>query len=87
MSGARSRFFYPASCHPALISRRQLLAGGGTLVAAGALNLRVAHAGDDGMAVIRRWATLPKDPWAVCHGVQAVGREFTIAGGRHGFIE
>jgi hypothetical protein len=82
MSGARSRFFYPASCHPALMSRRQLLAGGGALVAASTLGARHARAGDDGTALIRQWATLPEDPWAVCHGVRAMGREFTIKGGR-----
>jgi len=82
MSVARSRFFYPASCHPTLMSRRQLLAGGGALVVASALDARHARAGDDGTAIIRRWATLPEDPWAVCHGVRAMGREFTIKNGQ-----
>ena len=75
-------FFYPATCHPPRLTRRQLLAGGGALVAASALGARVAQAGDDGTAVIRQWATLPEDPWAVCHGVRAMGREFTINNGR-----
>jgi uncharacterized protein (DUF1501 family) len=54
MSGARSWFFYPASCHPALMTRRQLLAGGGALVAASVLVARHARAGDDGTALIRQ---------------------------------
>ena len=82
MTRATSPFFYPATCHPAHMSRRRLLAGGGALVAASALGVRVTHAGDDGTAVIRRWASRPEDPWAVCHGVRAMGREFTIAGGQ-----
>jgi hypothetical protein len=40
------------------------------------------QAANDGTAIIRRWATLPEDPWAVCHGVRAMGREFTLVGGR-----
>ena len=82
MSDAKPRFFYPASCHPAFMSRRQLLAGGGTLVAACALGARHARAEGDGTALIRQWATLPEDPWAVCHGVRAMGREFTIKSGQ-----
>ena len=70
------------TCHPARLTRRPLLAGGGAFVAASALGARDARAGDDGTAVIRQWATLPEDPWAVCHGVRAMGREFMIAGGR-----
>jgi len=64
------------------LTRRQLLAGAGALVAATALGPRAARAGDDGTALVRQWATLPEDPWAVCHGVRAMGREFTIKGGR-----
>ena len=82
MRRAGSRFFYPATCHPPRLTRRQLLVGGGALVAATTLGARVAHAGGDGTAVIRQWATLPEDPWAVCHGVRAMGGEFTIKGGR-----
>jgi hypothetical protein len=80
-AGALS-FFYPATCHPARLTRRQLLVGSVALVAAGALNARAARAGDDGTAIIRQWATLPDDPWAVCHGLRAMGRDFTIKGGR-----
>jgi len=82
MSRAGSPFFYPAVCHPPRLTRRQLLVGGGALVAASALGAGVAQAGDDGTAVVRQWATLPEDPWAVCHGVRAMGREFTIKDGR-----
>ncbi len=75
-------FFYPAACHPALLTRRQLLTGGAAAVAAGALGARVARAGDDGTGIVRQWATRPEDPWAVCHGVRAMGRDFMIKGGR-----
>lgn len=82
MRRAPSRFFYPATCHPALLTRRQLLAGCGALVASGGLATRDVQAANDGTAIIRRWATLPEDPWAVCHGVRAMGRELTLDGGR-----
>lgn len=48
----------------------------------GALQPRIARGGGDGSAIIHRYATLPDDPWAVCHGVRAMGREFTMKGGR-----
>jgi hypothetical protein len=83
MRGERTLpFFYPATCHPARLTRRQLLAGSVAFVAAGALSTRDGRAGDDGTAIIRQWATLPDDPWAVCHGLRAMGRDFTIKGGR-----
>jgi len=76
------RPFYPATCHPTF-TRRQLLAGGGALLAATRVGLaRAGQAADDGAAIIRRHASLPEDPWAVCHGVRGMGREFTIKGGR-----
>jgi hypothetical protein len=78
------RPFYPVTCHPTF-SRRQLLAGGGALLAATGLGLGrggAAQALDDGAAIIRRHASAPEDPWAVCHGVRGMGREFTIRGGR-----
>jgi hypothetical protein len=59
-----------------------MLAGGGAFLAAGALGPRRARAGDEGTAIIRRWATLPEDPWAVCHGVRAMGRDFALKGGQ-----
>jgi len=77
-----SPFFYPATCHAPRLTRRQLLAGGGALVAATTLGARDACAGDDGTVIVRQWATLPDDPWAVCHGVRAIGREFTIRSGQ-----
>ncbi len=76
--------FFPATCHPVL-SRRQLLLGGVALLAAGPLaggRAFAAKASDDGMAIIRDHATLPDDPWAVAHGLRAMGRDFTIQGGR-----
>jgi len=38
--------------------------------------------GDDGSAIIRKWAALPEDPWAVCHGIRAMGRDFKLKDGR-----
>jgi hypothetical protein len=74
--------FYPATCHPPLLTRRQLIVGSGAIVAAGALGARAAGAGDNGTAIIQRWAAVPDDPWAVCHGVRAMGRDFKLADGR-----
>ncbi len=76
------RYFYRATCHPPLVTRRQLLVGGGVLLAAGGLRARPARAGDDGVAIIRRYAALPDDPWVVCHGVRAMGRDFRLKDGR-----
>ena len=76
--------FFPATCHPVL-TRRQLLLGSGALLAAGSLVGGRAFSGaasDDGMAIIREHATLPDDPWAVAHGLRAMGRDFTIKGER-----
>ena len=76
--------FYPATCHP-LLTRRQLLLGSGALLTGGPLTggrAVAANVSDDGMAIIREHATLPDDPWAVAHGLRAMGRDFTIKGGR-----
>lgn len=79
------RLFFPATCHPVL-TRRRLLLGAGTLLAAGPLRGGGSHAfakaSDDGAAVVQRYAGVPDDPWAVAHGVRAMGRDFTIKGGR-----
>jgi hypothetical protein len=74
--------FYPVGCHPPLLTRRQLLGGGGAALAAGVFGVAPAWAGDDGTAVVRRFAGLPDDPWAVCHGVRAMGRDFKLTDGR-----
>ena len=75
--------FYPETCHRASLTRRQLLAGGTALLAASAIPSAGARAGDDGTAVIRRYASLPDDPWAVCHGIRGMGRDFAMkSGGR-----
>ncbi len=84
MSRERARPFFPATCHP-VFSRRQFLAGAGTVLAVGRLGRRDALAGqafDDGAAIIRRYAVVPDDPWAVAHGLRGIGRDFTINGGR-----
>ena len=76
--------FFPATCHPAL-TRRQLFLGGGALLAASPLAGGRAFAvkpSDDGTAIIRNHATSPDDPWAVAHGLRAMGRDFTIQGRR-----
>lgn len=65
-----------------MLTRRQLLAASGVAFASAAFGPALARAGDDGAAIIRRFATLPDDPWAVCHGVRGIGREFTLKGGR-----
>jgi len=78
---APPRWFYPAGCHGPLLSRRRLLAGG----AAAALSLAApgrAAGSADGGATVRRWATLPEDPWAVCHGVRAMGQAHALKDGR-----
>ncbi len=77
----RAPLFYPATCQP-LLSRRQLLLGGGALLAATALGRGGALASDDGLPIIRTYATRPDDPWAMAHGVLAMGREFKVGGGR-----
>jgi hypothetical protein len=73
--------FYPATCHPPLMTRRQLLAGGGALLAGAALGGRQARAADAGSTIIRKWAASPDDPWAVCHGLRGMGQDFTLRGG------
>src|SRR5713101_265562 len=75
--------FYPATCHPVL-TRRQLLLGTGVLLAAPLIHGRAfaAKPSHDGTAIIRNHATSPDDPWAVAHGVRAMGCDFTINGGR-----
>jgi hypothetical protein len=85
MNPKRGRSFFPATCHPAL-TRRQLLLGGGALIASSALGGRVREAlakvTDDGVAIIRQYATDPDDPWMVAHGLRAMGRTFTLRDGR-----
>jgi hypothetical protein len=64
------------------MSRRQLLLAATTALAAGVATARKGGAGDDGGATIRRYASLPDDPWAVCHGLRGMGRDFAVQGGR-----
>jgi hypothetical protein len=58
------------------------LVAGGALLAAGAVTPALAGVGEDGTAVVRRYAGAPEDPWLVCHGIRAMGHDFTIKGGR-----
>jgi hypothetical protein len=62
------------------MSRRQLLAGGAGVLSAAVLGIGRAHA-SDATAIISAHATLP-DPWAVAHGLRAMGSGFTIQGGQ-----
>ena len=78
----RPEFFYTATCDAPRMSRRRLLAGGAALLAAGITSPRAAAAADEGTAIIRKYASIPDDPWAVCHGLRGVGRDFTVTGGR-----
>ena len=74
--------FFPETCHPPLLTRRRLLMGAGALAAAAALAPVPAGAGDDGASIIRQWGSSPDDPWAVCHGVRGIGRDFSLKDGR-----
>jgi hypothetical protein len=77
-------FFYPESCHGARITRRQLLTGSAALLGVAAIGKPSAgRAADDGTAIVRQYATTPEDAWVVCHGLRAMGREFSIKGGRN----
>jgi len=75
------RAFYPATCHPRL-SRRQFLAGAGVALAGSAAIPGVGWAADDGRAIIQKYSTVSEDPWAVAHGIRAMGRGFRIRDGR-----
>jgi len=85
MNPRPSRWFFPATCHPPL-TRRQLLVGGGALLATGALGGRGREASakvtDEGVAIVRQYAVTPDDPWMVAHGLRAMGRSFTLRDGR-----
>jgi hypothetical protein len=72
--------FFPSGCEPGQ-SRRQFLILGAALM--GVSGSRQASAqSNDGIDVIRAHATTPRDPWVVSHGLRAMGRDFTIQGGR-----
>ena len=76
--------FFPAGCH-LVLTRRQLLLGSGALIATSSRvdgRAFAANVAVDGMAIIREHATLADDPWVVAHGLRAMGRDFTIKGGR-----
>jgi hypothetical protein len=65
------------------MGRRQFMTGAGALLAASAASAGVGRAApDDGTKIIQKYSTVPEDPWAVAHGIRAMGRDFTIKGGR-----
>jgi hypothetical protein len=74
--------FYPATCHPPVLTRRQVLVGGALLAAGSSLAPVLADAAADGTGIVRRYASAPEDPWVVCHGIRAMGHTFTMKGGR-----
>jgi len=55
---------------------------GAWLVGAAAGHPGLAKSIDDGTSIVERHAKAPDDPWAVCHGVRAMGRDFALADGR-----
>jgi hypothetical protein len=71
--------FFPLTCH-ARLGRRQFLASGLGLLGATALGAGQASA-SDATAIIAEHATAP-DPWAVAHGLRAMGPAFAIKGGQ-----
>jgi hypothetical protein len=67
------------------MSRRHLLLAGGAWLATTSLGAgaqAVAKGPADGTAIVEHYATLPDDPWIVSHGLRAMGRDFTLKGGR-----
>lgn len=82
MNTGISRTFFEHTCH-APLSRRRLLIGSAALLAGSVPGVRVAGAEpDDGRSLVQRYGTAPEDPWAVAHGIRAMGRSFTVRGGR-----
>jgi hypothetical protein len=80
IGGSPAAFFYPTTCHPSL-TRRQFVAGVTALaLAKGAPAWAGSSAPEVG--VIERYATLPDDPWAVAHGLRAMGKSFKVKGGQ-----
>ncbi|MGH7268065.1 MAG: hypothetical protein ACREMB_24875 [Candidatus Rokuibacteriota bacterium] len=74
--------FYRDACHGAL-SRRSVIAG--AVGAAGSLLLAPRRSAAGGApeasrALILAHATRPDDPWALVHGVRALGKGFAVAG-------
>ena len=85
MTRTVGRQFFPATCHSGFTRRELLLAGGAALLAEPLLRGgrgAVAGPSDDGAGIVRRHATPLDDPWMVAHGVRAMGRGFTLEGGR-----
>ena len=79
------RPFFPVTCHPSWTRREVLVAGAAALLTAEPLTRGVMTAGaaaDDGAAIVQRHATPLDDPWMIAHGVRAMGRGFTLGGGR-----
>lgn len=72
--------FFPSGCEPVPSRRRFLILSAGLIGLHGSRDASAQS--HDGIAVIREHATTPLDPWAVSHGLRAMGRDFTIQGGR-----
>ncbi|MGH6691246.1 MAG: hypothetical protein ACREF4_11290, partial [Gammaproteobacteria bacterium] len=82
MSPEREPSFFPVTCHPGF-SRRQVLVAAGGLLAASLAGRDVGEAvSDDGKHIIQKYSTKSDDPWAIAHGIRAIGRDFAIDGGR-----
>jgi hypothetical protein len=76
-------FYYPESCHP--VGRRGFLAaaiGATTALALGLRDEAGAATLPDGAPIIRAGATRRDDPWAISHGIRAMGAGFKIEGGQ-----
>jgi hypothetical protein len=72
--------FFSSTCEPAPSRRQFLILGAGLIGNPGVREARAQS--DDGTAVIRQHATTAGDPWVVSHGLRAMGRDFTVQGGR-----
>lgn len=72
--------FFPVGCEP-VQSRRRFLILGAALIGLNGSREACAQS-NDGTGIIREHATTPLDPWVVSHGLRAMGRDFTIQGGR-----
>jgi hypothetical protein len=73
-------WFYRHACHPPL-TRRRFVAGAAAALGLGGVRDLGARPSDPARPVIDEYATRPDDPWAVAHGIRAMGRAFTLQDG------